>query len=223
MNEPKPTLSVFFDFVSPYAFVAFAPLVEMAERHGRGIEPTPVLFAALLDAHRNRGPAEIPAKRAYIFKDAYRKARTYGRPHLVLPPGHPFNPLVALRVASLPEPLTKRIAIINALYDAAWQKGEAIDTPEAVRAVLDRAGFDGADLVMRAQSPERKAALRAATDAAIARGVFGVPTVIADGELFFGVDSLPYVEAFLEGKDPIPKDPAAFDRPVAAARPGSGK
>jgi len=219
-------LKVFFDFVSPYAFVAFAPLVAMAERHGRGIEPTPVLFAALLDAHGNIGPAEIPAKRAYIFKDAYRKACAAGRPHLVLPPSHPFNPLVALRVASLPEPTPVRITIINALFDAAWQDGQAIDTPDAVRAVLDRAGLDGAALVLRAQSPETKAALRSATDAAIALGVFGVPTIIVEDELFFGSDSLPHLERFLEGKDPIPKDPGKstmFDRPASAVRPRSGK
>jgi 2-hydroxychromene-2-carboxylate isomerase len=213
---------VFFDFVSPYAFVAFAPLVAMAERHGRGIEPTPVLFAALLNAHGNVGPAEIPAKRAYIFKDAYRKACALGRPNLVLPPTHPFNPLVALRVASLPQPLETRIAIINALFDAAWQRGEAIDTPAAVRSVLDRAGHDGAELVARAEMADAKAALRTATDTAIARGVFGVPTVIVDDELFFGSDALPHIEAFLKGADPVgarvKDDPSLFIRPASAVR-----
>ena len=78
-------LRVYFDYVSPYAYIAWHQLPAIAARHAQSIEPVPVVFGALLGAHGTRGPAEVPAKRRYILKDAYRKARRAGLP-LTLPP-----------------------------------------------------------------------------------------------------------------------------------------
>ncbi len=89
----------YFDFVSPYAYLASTQVHALAARVGREVELAPILFAGLLKAHETKGPAEIPAKRAYLAKDLQRKAHALAVPPLVWPPAHPFNPLVALRVA----------------------------------------------------------------------------------------------------------------------------
>ena len=222
---PVPVVSApihfYFDFISPYAFLAWTQIRDIAKRCGRSLEPVPVLFAALLDAHGQKGPAEIPAKRRYLFKDIARKAHRLGVMSVAPPPAHPFNPLVALRVASLPGSPDVRDAIIDVLYAAAWTRREAIDTPEAVARLLASAGLDGPALVAASQAPEAKQRLRAATDDAIRRGVFGVPSVLADDELFWGTDSLSDLEAHLRGELPAFSDAEWSTLPVAAIRKGS--
>ncbi|HSN30241.1 MAG TPA: 2-hydroxychromene-2-carboxylate isomerase [Kofleriaceae bacterium] len=185
-----------FDFISPYAYLAWTQIHALAERHGRAVEPVPVLFAALLDHHGTKGPAEIPAKRRYLMFDVVRKARALGVP-IGPPPAHPFNPLLALRVASLPMELRTRRALIDRLYAAAWS-GEArdLESPAVVAALAREAGLDR-DVLAEAATPDAKARLRQQTEQAIADGVFGVPTVLGDGEPFWGVDALPDLERFL--------------------------
>jgi len=214
-------LVFYFDFISPYAFLAWTQIRDLAKRCERAVEPVPILFAALLDAHGQRGPAEIPAKRQYLFKDVARKAHRLGVSSVTPPPAHPFNPIHALRVASLPQAPEERERIIDALYRAAWTERRAIDAPDAVAGVLESAGLDGAALVAAAQSPDIKSALRTATDGAIARGVFGVPSVLVDDELFWGTDSLTDLEAFLRGELPAFSDEGWRDLPMAAIRKGS--
>jgi 2-hydroxychromene-2-carboxylate isomerase len=213
-----PSIDFYFDFISPYAFIAWTQIHAIAERNGRTVEAIPVLLAALLDAHGTKGPAEIPAKRAFTFRDAYRKAHRLGLPVLMPPPSHPFNPLLALRVASLPFAPAKRRRVIDALYAATWSLGTGVETPDTVAAAVKQAGFDGDALVRAAQEPEAKQRLREATERAVARGVFGVPTVIVDGELFWGTDALEHVETCIRGEDPVPKDLAWAERPASATR-----
>jgi 2-hydroxychromene-2-carboxylate isomerase len=215
---PLAPVAFYFDFISPYAFIAWTQIHAIAERNGRGVEPIPVLFAGLLDAHGTKGPAEIPAKRAYTFRDAYRKAHRLGLPVLRPPPSHPFNPLLGLRAATMPLAMDVKRRLIDALYEATWVSGTGIETPEAVAAAATRAGLDGEALVREAQTPEAKQRLRTATEQAIAQGIFGVPTVLVDGEIFWGTDGLELVEAFLRGEDPVPKDLAWAERPASAMR-----
>jgi 2-hydroxychromene-2-carboxylate isomerase len=204
-------LDFHFDFISPYAYLAWTQIGRLAERHGRSVRPIPTLFAGLLNASGARGPAEIPAKRAYLWKDTKRIAATFGVP-FAPPPTHPFNPLLALRVATV-EPRA-----IDALYAATWGGRGGVESADAVSRALAGARFDAAALIAAASEPAAKQQLRDATDAAIAAGVFGVPTTIADGELFWGCDSLPHLERFLDGNDPItPADAAAFDALVPSA------
>jgi 2-hydroxychromene-2-carboxylate isomerase len=201
-------LVFYFDFISPYAYLGWTQIHALAARHGRGVRPVPVLFAALLGHSGTLGPAEIPLKRAYLYKDTKRLAATFGVP-FAPPPAHPFNPLLALRIAGLDE------RTIDALYNAAWAGGGGIDSPERVAAVLGEAA---AALIARANEPAAKLRLREATDAAIAAGVFGVPTVIADDELFWGCDSFGHLERFLDGNDPLtPRDKAIYRALVPSA------
>ena len=215
------TLTFYFDFISPYAFIGWRQLRAIAERTGVAVVAVPVLFAGLLDAHGTKGPAEIPAKRTYTFRDAYRKAHRLGLPALRPPPSHPFNPLVALRVASLPLPEADRLRLIDALFAATWSLGSGTETPAQVIAAATAAGLDGEALVAAASAPAVKQQLRDATAQAVARGVFGVPTVVVGDEIFWGTDGLDHVEQCLRGEDPVPRDLAWAERPASAQRPGS--
>jgi 2-hydroxychromene-2-carboxylate isomerase len=218
VSSPPAPWAFYFDFISPYSFLAWSQIRALAVRHGRSVEPVPVLFAALLDANGQKGPGEIPAKRRYLFRDIVRKAHRLGITQVQPPPSHPFNPLVALRVASLPLPDDVRGRIIDTLYYAVWTQRRAIDDEARVTALLDEAGLAGAALVADAQTPENKQRLRAATDAAIAAGVFGVPTIIADGELFWGTDSLADLDQFAAGKGPSFEGLSFDDVPATAMR-----
>ncbi|HXU73551.1 MAG TPA: DsbA family protein [Polyangia bacterium] len=197
------TVRFHFDFVSPYAYVAWTQIHRVVETRAAVVEPVPTLFAALLNAHGTKGPAEVPAKRVYVFKDASRKAHAAGLPALTPPPTHPFNPLVALRLCTLPQPAEARRRLIDALYAATWAGGGGVESLDNVRALLERLGLDAAALIAAAGAPAAKEALKANTEAAIAAGVFGVPTALVDGEIFWGVDALPHLGDFLDGRDPM--------------------
>lgn len=203
MAEP---IRVYFDFLSPFAYVGWFALRPIAARHGRRVEPVPTLLAPLLDAHGQKGPAEVRPKRAYVFKDAYRKAHRAGLGPIMPPPAHPFNPLLALRACSLSLEPGARERLIDALFRRAWGEGGAIDNDEAVARAAEAVGLAGAELVARAKEPAAKDTLRRQTEGALAAGVFGVPSFDADGELFFGVDGLESLDAFLAGADPLPPD-----------------
>lgn len=195
-------LEFFLDFVSHNTYLAWTQLRPLAFRHGLEVVPVPVLFAAMLENNGQLGPAEIPPKSRWMLHNVLRKARALGVP-MRPPASHPFNPLVALRAAGLEMPEGERERLIDALFAAAWAEAEDLSRPEVVAAAARRAGLDGEALVARAGEPEAKERLRAATDEAIGRGVFGVPTMIVDGELFWGLDDFHWLECRLEGDDPV--------------------
>jgi len=207
-----------FDVISPYAYLAWTQIHAVAERGGVTVEPVPVLFASLLEAHGTRGPAEVPAKRAYLIRDVARIAHRFGVP-IVPPPAHPFNPLLALRLASLPLPGEQRRRLIDGLFTAAWADGTGVTDRDAVLRIAARAGLP-ADALARAEDPETKARLRQQCDRAIAEGIFGVPTSTVRGQMFFGCDSFPHLEDFLAGGDVVPPDLVArwADLPAGASR-----
>lgn len=208
-----------FDLLSPYAAIAWRQIHGLAAAHGRAVHPVPTLLAALLAHGDTRGPAEIPAKRLYVFKDALRGARAVGM-DLIPPPTHPFNPLLPLRAASMVEGEAQR-RLIDALFHAAWGGGGGVDSPDAVRAAAEAAGLDGGALIEAAGTAEAKGRLRDQTEQAIAAGVFGVPTMRVQGELFWGYDSFGHLDRFLRGEDPIkPEDLTAWQhiQPSASRR-----
>jgi 2-hydroxychromene-2-carboxylate isomerase len=219
---PRGPLRFCFDFVSPYAYLAWTQIHALAGRHGVAVLPVPVVFGALLDARGQKGPAEIPTQRAYLFKDCIRLAHGFGVP-FAPPPAHPYNPLLALRAASLPMPEPVRRALIDGLFAAAWGGGRGVTDPAEVAAVATAAGLPGEDAVRDAGSPAVKDLLRRHTDEALAEGVFGVPTMLVEGELFWGVDALPHLDAFLDGRDPVTPELVArwAELPASAIRRGA--
>ncbi len=208
----------YFDYISPNAYLAWTQLPALAERHGVTIEPVPVLFAGLLEAHGQLGPAEIPAKIRWMSRNNLRKAARLGVA-LNPPPFHPFNPLAALRVSSLSLEPAERTALIGALFQAVWVRGLHVAEPAVVAEVANGIGLPGAALVARAGEPATKASLRRQTDDAIARGVFGVPTMALGGELFWGYDDFPHLALCLAGDDPL--DPVTWQAWAVPARPSA--
>lgn len=218
MREPR--IEYCFDYVSPYAYLAWHAVQPIAARHGATLVPMPVLFAGLLEANGTKGPAEVPKKRAYLFHDVSRSAAVLGIP-IAPPPAHPFRPLVPLRV-TLAAPEQTRAPVVTALHAATWGGGGGSETEEAVTRALFAAGIDAGPLVRSAGTDAIKAALRAATDEALARGAFGVPTLFCEGQMFFGLDSLPHLDRYLGGDPRMVVDPARLaswqDLPSGAAR-----
>jgi len=195
-------LFFYFDYISHNAYLAWWRLEALEKRYGVEFEFVPVLFAGLLNAHGQLGPAEIPAKAWWMAKDVLRKAALLGVP-LVPPASHPFNPLLALRVSSLEMEPGDRRKVVATVFDATWGQGLDVSNPEVVASVLDKEGFNGAELIALSGSGETKDRLREQTESAIAKGVFGVPTVRVDDELFWGYDDFNHVELYLAGEDPL--------------------
>ena len=202
------------DPISPYAYLAFEALPQALEGCSYWVEYRPVLFAGLLQHHGQKGPAEIAPKRVWTYRDVAWRAHRLGVP-LQLPARHPFNPLPLLRLmlACAPAGQGPNRRVCEAVLHHVWRGGGAdAEDPQRLAAltatlapVRDPAGA------------EVKAELRALTEAAVAEGVFGVPTVTAASRHFWGADALPMLAACLKG-DPWFDGPAWDD--VAAPRPG---
>lgn len=201
MSSDSP-IRFYFDYISSNAYLAWPEANRLAEQYGRVLEPEPVLFAGFLEAFGQLGPAEIPVKSWWMIKNNLRKAALLGLP-LNPPAHHPWNPLLPLRISSLPLPRQQRHAVIDGFFSAFWSRGLHASEPEVAAEVVAEAGLDAASILAEAQSEASKLRLRRQTDAAIERGVFGVPSMLVDDEVFWGYDDLPYLERLLAGKDPL--------------------
>jgi 2-hydroxychromene-2-carboxylate isomerase len=189
----------YFDYISPYAYLQSAVLARF-EPHAR-IEPRPVLFAGLLNHFGQKGPAEIPAKKAQTFREVVWLAHLHRIP-LNLPHAHPFNPLPMLRLSIA---LGNDLDVVRALFRYVWVDGH-LPTDEDPWAALCRSlGVDDAQAeIARADVKET---LRRNTEEAIAAGVFGVPTLAVDDQLFWGFDMTDAAIAYLRG-DELFRSPA---------------
>ena len=218
---------VYFDFVSPYSYLALTRLAAFGARHGVAWEPAPVFYAALLDANHLVGPAETSAKRRHTVTDVLRAAALQGVP-LVGPPAHPFRSLEALRVATLFAADPRALELSVALSTACWAEGRDLTRWAVLADVVGRVGVDptGANadaLAARTSAPAVKRALHERTAAAIEAGVFGVPTFELDGELFWGHDRLDHLAARIDGRLPNLSAQASVleGRPRGSDRPGA--
>ena len=206
-------LDFWFDPISPFAYLAFERLPQVLEGVSYEVRYRPVLFAAMLKHWGQKGPAEIEPKRAWTFRHVRWLAQQHG---IVLqtPAQHPFNPLAHLRLlhACAPEGGTPNRLACETVLHHIWHGGHDANDAQRLEA-LGRALAPR----RRADDPAVKQALRDATDAAVARGVFGVPTLECDGRLFWGLDALPMLGACLRGDAGF--DTAAWER-EGASRPG---
>lgn len=185
----------YFDFISPFAHLQLQRLPALRER--LDIAPVPIVLGAVLAHHGQLGPAEIPAKRAFTYRSVLWQAERAGVP-LRFPPTHPFNSLAALRLCIA---AGNGWSAVEAIFDHVWRDGRAADSADALAEVGATLGF--ADVAAAITDEAVKARLRANTEAALAAGVFGVPTIAVDGELFWGNDATPMFEDWLA-------DPARF-------------
>lgn len=192
-------IDFYFDFSSPYGYLAAQVIDDIGARHGRAVAWKPFLLGAVFKL-TGAGPLpETPLKGDYTRIDVPRAARLIGVP-ITLPDPFPFNSLAACRAFYwLAETdAEKAKALAKALLAAAFGEGRDISTPEAVIEEAARRGVDRAALAAALQDPEVKARLRAEVDAAIARGVFGSPFIFVDDQPFWGHDRLGQVERWLE-------------------------
>ncbi len=203
----------YFDFISPFAWLQFHRLCELPP--GVEVRFRPILFAGVLKHHGQLGPAEIAPKRAFTYRHVLWMAERAGVPLRLPAAGHPYNSLPLLRLATALGPTR---AHVERLFRYAWVDGHVPQDALPWAALLDELGVP-ADF----ETAEVKATLRETTEQAIASGVFGVPTALLDGELFWGYDATDMQLDFC-------RDPDAFRArgyarraavPVAAARPGS--
>ena len=171
----------YFDFVSPFAYLQSERLASLPPRVS--IRYRPVLFAGILNANGQKGPAEIPGKRAFTYRFVVWQARKLGIP-IKFPHEHPFNPLPLLRLAIACDGAPDAV---HRIFRFVWRDGRLPDLPIEWAELTHDLGAHDADA--RIASPEVKEALRRNTDEAIARGVFGVPTLAIGDELFWGVDA----------------------------------
>ncbi len=187
-------ITFYLDFVSPYAYLAFEQLPLALMGHSYSVSYKPILLAALLKHHGQLGPAEISGKREWTYRQVLWHAKTQGV-DLQMPSQHPFNPLPLLRLAMAcdAQGLPNRY-VCETVFKHVWQGGLGATDVQRLQAVTDLLAPNQGP-----QSQQVKAQLKAHTDEAIAYGVFGVPTFRVDGKLFWGLDALPMLQAYLAG------------------------
>lgn len=211
-------LRFYFDFISPFAYLAWARLAELEAEAECRFQRVPVLFAGLLNAHGQLGPAEIPAKKRWVFRHVARQAERHGIA-IAKPAYHPFNPLLPLRLACLDLPRDQRDALIDRLFRAIWSEGLHVSEPEVMTRLLQELELDPPIAMQQAGSEANKTRLRTQTEQAVSAGVFGVPSFAVDGEIFWGFDDMPNLLDTLQGRDPLgPMDPSAIPEPSATRR-----
>lgn len=197
------TLELIFDFGSPNAYLSMKALPELLERTGADLVITPCLLGGIFKATGNKAPmiqyADAPAKLAYESLEMRRFIAKLGLTKFRLNPYFPVNTLTIMRGAIVAEDEGNLDDYVDAVNRAMWEEGVKMDDPEVIAPFLSANGFDGPALLERTQEPEIKARLVANTEAAVARGVFGIPTFFVGDEMFFGKDRLGQVEEALGG------------------------
>jgi len=188
----------YFDFISPFAYFQCETLAQRGL--SQQLECTPVLLAGLLGHWHSKGPAEIPAKRQFTYRHAVWLAQQQNI-EFSMPSAHPFNPLAALRLAIA---LDSNFEMIRTIFRTIWGQGVRPDEARGLSTI--GSALNRNDLEPLISAPEVKTKLLGNGKSAIDHGVFGVPTLLIDKELFWGYDSTDLALAYLE-------DPKILDQP----------
>jgi 2-hydroxychromene-2-carboxylate isomerase len=195
------SLELIFDFGSPNAYLCMKALPELLDRTGADLIITPCLLGGIFKATGNKAPmvqyADAPAKLAYENLEMQRFIEKHRLTKFRINPQFPVNTLTIMRGAIVAGEEGNLDDYVDAVNRAMWEDGLKMDDPEVIATFLSANGFDGPALLARTQEPEIKAKLVANTEAAVARGVFGIPTFFVRDEMFFGKDRLAQVEEAL--------------------------
>jgi 2-hydroxychromene-2-carboxylate isomerase len=193
------TVAFYFDYGSPYTYLAYARLPALLERTGARAEYRPMLLGAVFQATGNASPALVKAKWPHNERDLARFAAKYRIPFR----RNPFfmvNTLKLMRGAVVAESEGYLARYSDAAFAGMWRDGRKMDDDAVIAGVLEAAGLDGGHILQRIAEPAVKETLRAWTEAAVQRGVFGAPTFFVGDEMFFGQDRLDFVEDALKGQ-----------------------
>ena len=184
----------FFDVGSPTSYLAWTQLPALCEQAGAELVYRPTLLGGVFQATGNVSPVSVAAKGRYMHDDMARFARRYGVP-FVMNPHFPINTLMLMRGAAgaqLRAP-ARLPAYLRAVFEAMWVVPQNLNDPALAAQALASAGFDAAEMMGWVNDADVKAALRASTEEAVARGVFGAPTMFVGSQMFFGQDRLDFV------------------------------
>ncbi|WP_333586663.1 2-hydroxychromene-2-carboxylate isomerase [Phenylobacterium sp.] len=195
------TLDFIFDFGSPNAYLAWKALPPILERTGASVAVRPVLLGGLFKLTGNRSPmeafGEVQGKLAYEALETRRFVARHGLDAYRMNPHFPVNTLLIMRGLVAAQAQGLGGPYLEAVLAAMWEQGLKMDDPAVVAGVLGAAGLDAQALLEATQDPGVKARLLEETQAAAARGAFGVPTFFVGEEMFFGKDRLGQVEEAL--------------------------
>lgn len=189
------TVEFYFDVGSPAAYLAWTQLRQLPGQ----VDHKPMLLGGVFQATGNKSPMEVPAKGRYMLADLERFARRYDVPFRHNP-HFPINTLLLMRGATglqMREP-GRFQAYVDAVFRAIWDQAENMNDPATVGRVLQAAGFDAQALLALAADQEVKDRLKAVTQDAVARGVFGAPTFFVDGQMYWGQDRLDFVKEAMQ-------------------------
>lgn len=195
------TIELFFDYTCPFAYLASTQARAVAARTGASLVWKPFLLGGVFRAQgtaQNLSETLSPAKAAHNLADMQRWARRFGVP-LAMPAGHPMRSVEALR-ATLATGIDPRV--IDGFYRAYWVEGRPISDRGTIEDVVTKAGHDAARVLSAIDTPAIKDDLRARTDEAVAKGVFGAPAWVVGDELFWGQDRIDFVEAAVRRQPP---------------------
>ena len=192
------TAEFFFDVGSPASYLAWTQMPALGAQAGATLVYKPMLLGGVFQATGNASPAMVPAKGRYMTVDLGRYAQRYGVP-FNMNPHFPINTLQLMRgVIGMQLLQPQRFeAFLASIFTALWAKGANLNDPAVVAATLVGAGFDAAEVFSLANDAAIKAALKANTEEAVARGVFGAPTVFVGEAMFFGQDRLDFIREAL--------------------------
>lgn len=197
----KPVIEFIFDFGSPNAYLVHKVLPQVAKWHGVEIKLIPCLLGGIFKATGNQAPlfafAGIKGKLEYDRLEIERFAKRNELHAFRMNPHFPINTLALMRGMVAAQHLGVANEYVNIVLAGMWEDGEKMDDPEVFLASLNRGGLNGQRLLELATSPEVKAELAANTEAAVARGVFGIPTFFVGDEMFFGKERIGQIEELL--------------------------
>ncbi len=196
MSDP---IDFYFDFSSPYGYLASLRIDDIAARHGRAVNWRPMLLGAVFKKFGGAPLSEVPLKSDYFLRDMPRAARLMGAP-FKWPDPFPFASIAACRAIYWQTDMDPEAgrALARALYHTAFGEGGDIATAKSVVEVAAKVGIDRAAAGAALQDAAVKDRLRQEVEAAMERGVFGSPYVVVDGEPFWGHDRLDQVDRWLE-------------------------
>jgi 2-hydroxychromene-2-carboxylate isomerase len=186
------TLEFFFDFGSPASYLAWTQLPRIARDAGAQIVWRPMLLGGVFKATGNQSPVMIPSKGAWMLKDLARFAKRYGAP-MAFNPNFPINTLTLMRGAAGYQDNERFERYVKTIFEALWVQQKNLGKLEVVAEVLSAAGFDPAEFERLISDEAVKERLKATTEEAIKRGVFGAPTIFVGSEMHFGQDRLDFV------------------------------
>jgi 2-hydroxychromene-2-carboxylate isomerase len=199
-----------FDFVSPNAYLIWWPLRELVNRYEAELDVIPVFLGGMHKLTGNAPPmirdAEVKGKNEYAMLEMNRFIVKHGLGKYRLHPQFPFNSITLQRMLYAADQDGRGVQFAEGLLRPIWEEGIDVTSPEALGAAITAAGFDPADLLARAQTDAVKQGLAANTDAVVARGAFGIPTMFVGGakgqggEMFFGKERLGQIEELLAAR-----------------------